>query len=70
MGDFDKIYLLTGGGPGDATTLMSLFAYRTAFAAFDIGRTAAIAWLFVAIVLTASAPLLWYLFKAAMRERH
>jgi len=70
MGDFDKIYLLTGGGPGNATTLMSLFAYRTAFAAFDIGRTAAIAWLFVAIVLAASAPLLWYLFKAAMRERH
>ena len=24
MGDFDKIYLLTGGGPGNATTLMML----------------------------------------------
>ncbi len=70
MGDFDKIYLLTQGGPGDVTTTMSIFAYKTGFNAFDIGHTAAIALLFVAIVLAVSSPLLWYLFKSTLAERH
>jgi multiple sugar transport system permease protein len=70
MGDFDKIYLLTSGGPGDVTTTMSIFAYKTGFNAFDVGRTSAIALLFVAIVLAVSAPLLWYLFKSTLAERH
>ncbi|MBI1773941.1 MAG: sugar ABC transporter permease [Proteobacteria bacterium] len=70
MGDFDKIYLLTAGGPGDVTTTISIFAYKTGFNAFDIGRTAAIAWLSVALVLTVSSPLLWHLFKATAAERH
>ncbi len=50
MGDFDKIYLLTGGGPGNVTTTMSIYAYLTGFSTFDIGRTSAIAWIFVLIV--------------------
>ena len=58
------------GGPGDVTTTMSIFAYKTGFNAFDIGRTAAIALLFVAIVLAVSSPLLWYLFKSTIAERH
>jgi len=70
MGDFDKIYLLTSGGPGDVTTTISIFAYKTGFNAFDIGRTAAIAWITVGIVLAVSAPLLRYLFKATLAERH
>ena len=49
---------------------MSIFAYKTGFNAFDIGRTSAITLLFVAIVLTVSAPLLWYLFKSTLAERH
>jgi len=69
MGDFDKIWLLTGGGPGDRTTTITIFAYKVGFSAFDIGRTTAIAWIFVVIVLVASSPLLWRLFKAALRDR-
>ncbi|MBI1777806.1 MAG: sugar ABC transporter permease [Proteobacteria bacterium] len=69
MGDFDKIWLLTSGGPGDRTTTITIFTYKTGFSAFDIGRTAAIAWIFVAIVMTVSAPLLQRLFKSAMAER-
>ena len=69
MGDFDKIWLLTAGGPGDATTTITIFTYKTGFSAFDIGRTAAIAWLFVAIVLAVSAPLLRHMFKLALAER-
>ncbi|KAA0688113.1 sugar ABC transporter permease [Neorhizobium sp. P12A] len=69
MGDFDKIWLLTGGGPGDRTTTITIFAYKVGFSAFDIGRTTAIAWIFVVIVLVASSPLLWRLFKTALRDR-
>jgi multiple sugar transport system permease protein len=68
MGDFDKIWLLTAGGPGDRTTTMTIFTYKTGFSAFDIGRTAAIAWIFVVIVLLVSAPLLRHLFKTATRD--
>ena len=69
MGDFDKIWLLTGGGPGDRTTTITIFAYKTGFSAFDIGRTTAVAWIFVVVVLVASSPLLWRLFKTAMADR-
>jgi ABC-type sugar transport system permease subunit len=69
MGDFDKIWLLTGGGPGDRTTTITIFAYKVGFSAFDIGRTTAIAWIFVVVVLVASSPLLWRLFKTAMRDQ-
>jgi multiple sugar transport system permease protein len=69
MGDFDKIWLLTAGGPGDRTTTITIFTYKTGFSAFDIGRTAAIAWIFVVIMLTVSAPLMRHLFKTSMAER-
>lgn len=70
MGDFDKIFLMTAGGPGDITTTMSIFAFKTGFNAFDIGRTTAIALVFVIVVLVVSAPLLWSLFRATTAERH
>jgi ABC-type sugar transport system permease subunit len=69
MGDFDKIWLLTGGGPGDRTTTMTIFTYKTGFSSFDIGRTTAIAWIFVVIVLAVSAPLLRHLLKTAAADR-
>jgi ABC-type sugar transport system permease subunit len=70
LGDFDKIFLLTSGGPGDITTTMSIFAFKTGFNAFDIGRTSTIALIFVVIVLCVSAPLLGLLFKTTATERH
>ena len=69
MGDFDKIWLLTAGGPGDRTTTITLFTYKTGFSAFDMGRTAAIAWIFVVMVLVVSSPLLRHLFKNAAADR-
>jgi ABC-type sugar transport system permease subunit len=70
LGDFDKIFLLTSGGPGDITTTMSIFAFKTGFNAFDIGRSSTIALIFVVIVLCVSAPLLGLLFKTTATERH
>jgi hypothetical protein len=43
---------------------------RPGFNAFDIGRTTAIALVFVLIVLAVSSPLLWSLFKTTATERY
>jgi multiple sugar transport system permease protein len=69
MGDFDKIWLLTGGGPGDRTTTITIYTFKTGFSSFDIGRTTAIAWIFVVIVLIVSWPLVRHLFKTAAAGR-
>jgi multiple sugar transport system permease protein len=34
---FDEIYMMTGGGPGSATTVLAWLTYRTAFLALDFG---------------------------------
>lgn len=38
---FDKVYALTGGGPGNATETMSVFVYRNGFKFFEIGLASA-----------------------------
>jgi ABC-type sugar transport system permease subunit len=37
MKSFDLFYLLTGGGPGTATEVVSMVIYRTAFQNFNYG---------------------------------
>lgn len=39
---FETIYVLTGGGPGTATELISIYAYRTAFQNWELGDAAAV----------------------------
>jgi multiple sugar transport system permease protein len=39
---FDTIYVLTGGGPGNATEVISTFAYRTNFIRWDLGYGASV----------------------------
>jgi multiple sugar transport system permease protein len=38
---FDKVYALTGGGPGNSTETMSVFVYRNGFKFFEIGLASA-----------------------------
>lgn len=49
--EFDSIYLLTGGGPGQATEVISMLAYNTGFKYFDLGRASAVAYLILLLVL-------------------
>ena len=42
---FDLVYVLTAGGPGDATTVLSWLTYQTAFTYLDLGRGNAYAFL-------------------------
>jgi multiple sugar transport system permease protein len=47
---FDLVYILTGGGPGDATLTLSVLTYRTGFSWFDLGRASALSILLLLIV--------------------
>jgi multiple sugar transport system permease protein len=51
MRAFDIVYLLTGGGPGEATMLLSYFTFTKAFQFGDLGAGAAVACLLVIITL-------------------
>ncbi len=51
MRAFDIVYLLTSGGPGEATMLLSYFTFTKAFQFGDLGASAAVACLLVAMTL-------------------
>lgn len=40
---FDLIFVMTGGGPGNATELMATYMYRTAFIKYDMGYGSTVA---------------------------
>jgi multiple sugar transport system permease protein len=45
---FDLLYVMTGGGPAGATSLISYYMYNSMFTSFDFGRGAALAVLLAA----------------------
>ena len=63
LSEFDKVYMLTLGGPGSATTTMSLLNYKLGFVAFNIGRASAMSWVVALITLVVAAPLVAYLLR-------
>lgn len=46
---FPEVYVMTGGGPGDATMLFSLYIQQQAFSFFNIGYASAMSMLLLAI---------------------
>lgn len=46
---FDKVFALTGGGPGQATETLSMYVYRLGFKFFDVGGASAAAIIMVLI---------------------
>jgi len=57
VNDFPTIYLLTGGGPVDATTSLVVLAYRTVFQNFQTGPGVAIAFLMTLTLVVVSVIL-------------
>jgi multiple sugar transport system permease protein len=41
---FDKLFIMTSGGPGTATELPTYYAYVTGFNTYNVGRAAALTW--------------------------
>lgn len=62
--EFDKPYILTGGGPGSATEVIDLYTYRQAFVQFKFSYAAAICVVLFFILI--ACGIIYQ--KAAMRE--
>ncbi|WP_374209867.1 carbohydrate ABC transporter permease [Glycomyces sp. TRM65418] len=54
---FDLIFVLTGGGPGNATRVLPLDMYLTGFRSYDMGQASVLALVLVAVGLAVSLGL-------------
>ena len=54
---FAAIFAATGGGPGTATEILNLYAYRMSFAELSLGYGAALAMVLLALTLAVSGTL-------------
>jgi len=63
LASFDIVYIATGGGPGQATTVPGLEIYRLAFAHRQVGLASALAVVLMILVIVCILPIQW-----AMRE--
>jgi len=61
--NFTLPWLLTQGGPNQATEFYSLFLYRNAFSYFRMGKASALAWILFVIIVTFTIAL----FKSSAR---
>jgi multiple sugar transport system permease protein len=62
---FDHIYVLTGGGPGNRTTSLSIYIYKLFFNQNVLGEAVAVS----IMLLVASLTLLFTALKLAVRTR-
>ncbi len=58
---YDLPYVLTRGGPGNATEVLSYFAYRRAFLGLSLNEGAAASWVLLMIVLALTVAFFWLL---------
>jgi multiple sugar transport system permease protein len=55
---FTQAYIMTGGGPANATLFYLLYLYRNAFNWFEMGYASALAWLLFVIIMICTV-ILW-----------
>jgi multiple sugar transport system permease protein len=48
---FEAVLVLSNGGPGDSSTTVALYIYKTAFSFFKMGYASALAWLLSVILI-------------------
>ena len=58
---YDLIYIMTKGGPGDATDLISYYIYRSAFISLNLGEAAAMSSILLTIIILLTLPLFKYM---------
>jgi multiple sugar transport system permease protein len=66
---FDLVYLLTQGGPGSTTEVLSMFIYRYGFQSFDMGLTSAASMLLFALTLVVCAVYLRLIARRQAADR-
>jgi multiple sugar transport system permease protein len=65
--DFQLVYILTRGGPNNATHLLATLAYQLSMASGNIGQGAAIALFMLPILFVVIVFQLWYLRREGVR---
>jgi multiple sugar transport system permease protein len=60
---FDIIFMLTQGGPGNATQTMVYYAYLNGFKYYDMGYAAAIAWFMVIPMMLLTLAYMRFVFR-------
>lgn len=70
---FTNAYVLTGGGPNNATLTLVLDIYRTGFMLFQFGYASAIAWVLFAIILVFTmlivrSSAVWVYYEGGLRR--
>src|SRR3954453_7577790 len=66
VNDFPTVFLLTGGGPVNATQSLVVLAYQTVFADFETGPGVAVAFLMTLVLVVISVTLYRQIRKAQM----
>ena len=61
---YDLIYIMTKGGPGDATDIISYYIYRSAFIGLDLGQAASMSVILLLVVCVIIYPLFKYMNRA------
>ena len=61
---YTEVVVLTGGGPGNATTFLSIDLVKTALGQFDLGPAAAMSIIYFLIILLLS----WLFYTLMMRN--
>ncbi|MFH1419489.1 MAG: extracellular solute-binding protein [Planctomycetota bacterium] len=56
---FTQVYVMTGGGPGDATRFYVVSLYNQAFDFHEMGYASAMAWILLVIVLVLTLLMMW-----------
>lgn len=56
---FDSIFVLTGGGPGDATRSVVMYIYQQAFQRLDFGYAAAVSWTLFLVIMAVTLVQFW-----------
>jgi multiple sugar transport system permease protein len=56
---FTSAFILTNGGPGDATLFYVLYLYQTAFQNFQMGYASALAWILFVIIMGFTLLQVW-----------
>jgi multiple sugar transport system permease protein len=60
---FDIAFVMTGGGPGTATELISINLFRVAFSQWNTGRASAFAYIILIVIIAISNIYIKYLNK-------
>jgi multiple sugar transport system permease protein len=56
---FTNAYVITGGGPANATLVYVLYLYLNAFSYFKMGYAAALAWILFLMILALTGVIFW-----------